>query len=157
MTPAEVLRRARNLIEAGWCRHREAEAADFTLVGFDHPTAVRFDPPAAIMRVAGEAGLSSLGEAAYWSVAAFHKAMLGGSGALGHEHGAFYIDQIALWNNNLDRRLEEVLAAFDAAIAIAEEWQAEVERKLALAQIEDAKNALRNRQATRWPAAARTT
>lgn len=138
--PSEVLVAAKNLVASGWCRHREAEAADFTLVGFDDPRAVRFDPPAAIMRAAAP---DPLGEAAYWAVACFYSAMLGGTGPLGHEHGAFYIDQIALWNNDLRRTHDEVLAAFDVAIELAEAWQAEVATRLMRAQIEDAKRAVK--------------
>lgn len=144
MTPAELLRTAREIVAGGWSKTREAEAADFTLVGFDSPDAVKWCPAAAMMKTAADAGISPLGEVVYWAAACFARAMAGVTTVpRGWDSGPELIDSIAAWNRNLDRRLEEVLDAFDVAIAIAETWQAEVERKLALAQIEDAQRAVK--------------
>lgn len=148
MTVADVLADARALVEGGWCRTNEAEQADWTPTGYDSDNAVRFCSTAAIMRAAdgpcadGEAvwsgrfGLNcyvALG--AFWS--ATHAAVAGHEGVINPRSlavlapGAQLIDSIALWERHLDRKVDDVLAAFTNAIGYAQTWSALVEEEKA--------------------------
>lgn len=134
--PARVLRAARNLIEAGWCKSHEAETADYQPVAFDSDVAVRWCMAGAVLRAAMP---RPLGEDAYWALAALWRAATGSDAKLGHEAGSYYIDRLASWSKHLDRTHADVLEAFDRAITSAEEWEADVAFKEARARLVAAK------------------
>lgn len=104
MTTAEVSRAARAKIEQGWCVGTEARNSLYLSVPCDSPSAIRWCAFGAIKLVAPTQ--SNRHE--------IERALLN---ATGRGSDLTYVSE---WNDSVAKSKEEVLAAFDRAIAAAE-------------------------------------